>query len=265
MRAEESYDDCRVRVECGSFCFEQVEEAGSPATRSFPNSVLAKVLFVPARETLTMFEGFVSAYENQKLSFDETYYDICRELNQAELRAPPDALLGVLTELESIIGGPVRLNIDSFVVDTKIGALKASMVAEGHRKLAALAYLIKNGALSAESTLFWDEPEANLNPTLIAIVARVIRTLAKAGVQIFVATHDYLLARELSIAAEYKDPPVVETMFIGLHRGSDAGAVEVESGAYLSDIRENPIVNAYSTHYEREEGLFAAARPGEES
>jgi ABC-type lipoprotein export system ATPase subunit len=248
----------RVSVECGEFLFERVEPVGAPAVWSLPMSVRPRALFLPSRETLAMYEGFVRLYEDRKVAFDETYYDLCKELGQLELREPPPAFAEVLAELEEIIGGSVRLDVTSFVVDTKQGPVAALMLAEGHRKLAALAYLIKNGALKDESVLFWDEPEANLNPKLVRRTAGVIRKLARAGVQIFVATHDYLLARDLSLEAEYK-PGEVDNRFFALYRTSEEASVEVESGALWGTLQHNPIFEAYAAHYDREQDLFAGA------
>jgi hypothetical protein len=41
------------------------------------------------------------------------------------------------------------------------------MVAEGLRKIATLVQLQRNGWLIPGTTLFWDEPETNLNPVLM--------------------------------------------------------------------------------------------------
>jgi energy-coupling factor transporter ATP-binding protein EcfA2 len=250
-------DTSRVTVECGSASFERVEPAGGVPFWSPPPPVRVRALFLPSREALAMYSGFVRAYENRELAFDETYYDLCKELGQLELREPQPEFAAVLQELEGIIGGPVRLDVETFVVETRRGPIAAPMIAEGHRKLAALAYLIKNGALTAESVLFWDEPEANLNPRLVTVVARVIRQLASAGVQIFVATHDFLLARELSMAAEYRTAPAVDTVFFALHRASDDGPVEAEPSGDWSHLEHNPIVEEYAAHYERAQALFA--------
>ena len=57
------------------------------------------------------------------------------------------------------------------------------LVAEGLRKLAMILRLAQSGTLVEGGYLFWDEPEANLNPATIRPVARVIRLLAQAGVQ----------------------------------------------------------------------------------
>jgi energy-coupling factor transporter ATP-binding protein EcfA2 len=262
----------RVQVECEHAAFEREESPGAPASWTLPRAVGVRTLFLPAREVLAMYRGFVKAYDDQKLSFDETYYDLCGELGREELLEPAPSLSPVLTELEGIIGGEVRLDFNSFVVETKRGPITASMVAEGHRKLATLAYLIKTGALTTESVLFWDEPEANLNPKLVRVVAKVIWRLARAGVQIFLATHDYLLSRELSMEAEYRpeeeeagDRPEDAPRFFVLHRTSDDAPVEVESGAYWSDLKPNPIFEAYADHYDYEQDLFASGPEKEAS
>jgi energy-coupling factor transporter ATP-binding protein EcfA2 len=253
--AEES-EPSRVTVECGGVFIERVQALEKPASWSLPPSARARAVFLPSREALSMYPGFVETYERLELSFDETYYDLCKELGRLQMREPPPELAAVLSELETIIGGPVRREMNTFVVETKRGLITAPMLAEGHRKLATLAYLIKDGALTEETVFFWDEPEANLNPKVVRVVAQVIRKLAKAGVQIFVATHDYLLARELSMEAEH-NPDEVDTRFFGLHRASDDGPVEAESAPYWGDLQHNPIVAEYSAHYEREQELFA--------
>jgi hypothetical protein len=90
----------------------------------------------------------------------------------------------------------------------------------------------------------------------------VIRNLAKAGVQIFLATHDYLLARELSMAAEYSRTD--DTRFFVLHRPSPDAPVEVEQGVSWGDLRNNPIFEAFADHYDHEQALFAGTAPAGE-
>ncbi len=79
------------------------------------------------------------------------------------------------------------------------GEIEFSMLAEGHRKLALLWLLIKNGSLSPRSVLFWDEPETNLNPSMIPVVVKTLLMLEQMGVQICVATHNYELLREFDL------------------------------------------------------------------
>ena len=72
-------------------------------------------------------------------------------------------------------------------------------MAEGLRKLAMIARLIATGSLIGTGSLFWDEPEANLNPKVIKNVARTILQLCQSGIQVFVASHSLFLMRELDI------------------------------------------------------------------
>ena len=100
--------------------------------------------------------------------------------------------------------------------------------------------------------LFWDEPESNLNPRLVKHVATFLRELATVGVQVFIATHDYLLTGELSIAAEYKTQPQVPIRFFAMSREGDE-PVNVQSGETLADLHDNPILDEFAAHYDREQ------------
>ena len=60
--------------------------------------------------------------------------------------------------------------------------------------MALLWQLVKNGTLEKGSVLFWDEPEANINPLYISIIVDMLLELQRKEVQIFIATHDYMLA-----------------------------------------------------------------------
>ena len=56
--------------------------------------------------------------------------------------------------------------------------------------------LIQNGVLPKGSVLFWDEPETNLNPKLFGAVMDILLELQRDGVQMFMATHDYVILEE---------------------------------------------------------------------
>lgn len=115
-------------------------------------------------------------------------------------------------------------------------------------------YLILNGELTKNSILFWDEPEANLNPKLITVVASFLTKLAENGVQIFLSTHDYLLTHHLSLVAEYKQNRSSEMKFFCLDK--ESGIVTVENGAILSAINNNPILDEFATYYDLEQAFF---------
>jgi predicted ATPase len=113
-------------------------------------------------------------------------------------------------------------------------AMEMHLVAEGLRKLAMVARLIATGSLVDKGFLFWDEPESNLNPRIIKLVARTIVHLAQSGIQVFIATHSLFLLRELELLLQQPDFKRTERHFIGLHRKT--GGVEVMQGSSVDEI-----------------------------
>jgi len=209
-----------------------------------------------------MYEGFIAAYEQRELSFDETYFDLCKALTGKPLLGPRGQEVAKLAQpLEEILRGKVVEEGGRFYVRSESGQgnIEAHLLAEGHRKVATLVRLIVNGSLMENSVLFWDEPEANLNPRLTTQIALILRSLAAAGVQLFVSTHDYLLSQELSLAAEYQVEPQAHTRFFALSRTESGMPVSVESGRVLADISSNTILQEFAEHYNRESELFSQA------
>lgn len=214
-------------------------------------------LYLPAHEFLSIYEGFISAYTQRETSFDETFYDLSLALNALPLRGPRlTEINDLITPLEKAIGGKVLQENGRFYVRLPEGKFEAHLVSEGFRKIAGLIYLINNGSLTQNGILFWDEPEANLNPRLIVLLVQTLRLLAQHGIQIFLATHDYLLSQELSLLSEY--PSDTSVRFFALHKQKRGNGVIVEAGNSLAEIENNPILEEFAAHYERERDLFHA-------
>ena len=206
-------------------------------------------LFLPARELLSMYEGFVPLYQSRALSFDATYYDTCVALQAPPLRGPARAAAEALSApIYRVLGGRVELDGPRFYVDIGDGNREAHLVAEGLRKLATLAHLIDTGAITPGTVLFWDEPEANLNPRLIARLAEPLVHLANSGVQIFLSTHDFLLPHRLSLMAEFGSH--TEMRFFSLSRDDVFQDVQVESAPLIAGLGNNPILDEYARYYE---------------
>ena len=132
------------------------------------------------------------------------------------------------------MGGKVDLDEGRFYISQKSGRMESHLVAEGLRKLAMIARLIATGSLIGTGSLFWDEPESNLNPKVIKGVVQTILHLCQSGIQVFVASHSLFLIRELDIflkSPQYQD---IESRFFGLHM-EDAG-VTIEQGESFDDI-----------------------------
>ena len=194
-------------------------------------------VYLPTRELLTIYPGFVSVYDNHYLEFDETYRDTCVLLGAPALKGPrAKKSSSLLDPIEDAMRGKVFIDNDGrfFISIPGQGNMEISLVAEGLRKLAMLARLIGTGTLLEEGYLFWDEPEANLNPKLIKLVARVILHLCKNGIQVFLATHSLFFLRELEILSEEKAFKKLKTRYISLAFGESG--VEVEQGDSANDL-----------------------------
>jgi len=193
-----------------------------------PSKQLARrPVFLPTRELLTIAPGFVSLYETAHLPFEETWRDTCLLLGAPLVKGPRESTVKtLLSPLESAMGG--RVDTDKagrfYLVSTKGGRLEMQLVAEGLRKLATIARLIATGALLDKGYLFWDEPEANLNPRTLKSVARVIFELAGRNIQVFVATHSNFLLRELHLL-QRQSSTQTRVRYFGLHPGPEGEAL----------------------------------------
>lgn len=215
-------------------------------------------LFLPSREVLAMYEGFAAAYQQRELAFDETYYDTAVALGAGALRGgPPAELRAVKKRLEEAMGGRIRLEGPRFYLHADSGKLEAHLLAEGVRKIASIVHLIANGALRQGGLLIWDEPEANLHPRLADIVVECLLALADRGVQVVIATHDYLVADALSRANEYRSVmrQDASVRFFQLDRGDDG--IHVETSDTFAGIERNPVLDAFLDHHDAEQKLIA--------
>lgn len=169
-----------------------------------PTSFLdAPPIFIPTREMLSIFPGFAALYEDRHLEFDETYYDLAKALDRTARKKHSTKVQQLIETIEELMGGHIRLADGRFYLyPNRAGAGKVEipLVAEGLRKLAMLAYLLINGALRGRSTVFWDEPETNLNPKLMVSLAHALVELAEQGYQVVLATHSLFILREIELA-----------------------------------------------------------------
>ena len=223
-------------------------------------------IYLPTIEMLSIYDNFFATYEKREIPYDRICYDLALALNAAVLRrthADYKSIEPIINNLQEIITGSKNIEKDIVIKESEHfyfnlngNKLDVNLVADGYRKLGTLFYLLRNGSLTKNSILFWDEPEANLNPKLIVKVAKVLQALAAAGMQIFIATHDYLLSHELSLLAEYPSQNPIALKFFSLYKPNEQSSVIVEEGQTLADITNNPILDEFAAHYDREVELF---------
>ncbi len=219
----------------------------------------SNALFIPCVEMLSLYPGFIFAYNKRENSFDETHYDLALALNANPLK---NSSLKEAEELSAIIEKELNIKVimenDKFYIvfkNDKNRKVAAPLAAEGIKKLGQMIYLIRNGSLTKETILFWDEPEVNLNPKYIRLVADFLMTLARQGIQIFVATHDYLLTHYLSSHAEYQEVTNAPPMkFFSFYKTENGTAIETANT--IAGIQNNVLLDEYSALYDLEGSFF---------
>lgn len=213
------------------------------------NQKVGRVVYIPVKEMLANAPGFLSLYNSREIHFEEVYADILHKAFVPPLRGKigPDRKK-LLDLIQKNIQGKVVRKEEQFYLKNKQGDLEFTLLAEGMRKLGLLWILIQNGTLLKGSTLFWDEPEANLNPAMLETVVEILLQLSRNGVQIFLATHNYVLLKEFDLKKKGKD----KVKFFSLEFSDETREVISKAGENYIDIVPNQISWAYSNIYDEE-------------
>jgi len=196
-----------------------------------------EALFIPAKDMLS-HSGLENDYAKRLLPFDRTQINILNDLKISRLREQTELTKALTAKIAGILGGKVLYRDGGYYIDKGQSRLNISLEAEGYKKLAVLYRALDTGYLQPGSVLLWDEPEANLNPKLIPVVVDVLMELARNGVQVFLATHEYNLMKYFSVKKKDFD----QVAFISLHRTDNGVAGEIEEDYDL--LEHNSIVEA---------------------
>ena len=194
-------------------------------------------VFIPSKDILTHASGFMSLYDNVKVSFDKSYYNIVSRALLPQLRETSPIASEVAPLLKNMINGEIQIEHDSFFVYSDDGKKTAFAVeAEGFKKMGLLWQLLMNGSINSGTILLWDEPEANINPIHLPALVDVLLALQRHGVQLFLATHNYFFAKY--VEAKMTDEDAV--LFHSLYHAEDG--VQCESSERFSLLENNPII-----------------------
>ena len=211
-------------------------------------------VFIPAKEILSNTWNLDAAVKMGNVEFDDTYLDIIAATKIDISRGVDStARKRYLKVLREISNGKATLHDDRFYLKPGTQArLEFNLVAEGLRKIALLWQLIKNGTLEKGSVLFWDEPEANINPKYIPRLAELLIMLENEGVQIFVSTHDYFLSKYI----EVKRSETSNVQYISLYKDNDNDKVRCETSAEFELLEHNTIMDTFRQLYRDEIGVM---------
>jgi hypothetical protein len=249
---------------------------------------LGSPLFLPTKEILSLLRGIKSKEADSKTIesiFDSTYLDLCDKLlakkpikveeiiesdprfgsvyeklvNTLEGRFSLTELIGAVTMSFDPGQYRVQRDKDQHDLNTRMQAkfiankgesVSANMAAEGIRKLGIIQLLLQNRQLDPgrTGTLFWDEPETNMNPKLMRLLVEILIELSRNGQQIVLATHDYVLLKWFDLLINK-----LQGDHIQFHALSTPdGQVVVQSADDYRELNSNAISNTFNDLYDEE-------------
>ena len=91
-------------------------------------------------------------------------------------------------------------------------------------------------------------PETNLNPKLFGPLVEILLELQRMGVQIFIATHDYVILKELDLRMDSQD----RIAFHSLYHHPENDQIHLHTTEAYLDIHPNAIAQAFDSLYDRE-------------
>lgn len=216
------------------------EDGWKAATNGVPST------YIPAKEILSNAYNLPAAVEKNNVVFDDTYLDIINSA-KVDLSVGKDSpeKKKIMGELERIVGGKALYdaNKDEFYLRTGQTRLEFPLLAEGLRKVALLWQLVNNGILKEGSVLFWDEPEANLNPANLPTIVDILLMMQRNGMQVFVTTHNYILSKYIDVRSTKED----EVAFLSLYK-TDHGA-KCERDVSFVGLKHNSIMDNFISLY----------------
>ncbi|MBQ8161077.1 MAG: ATP-binding protein [Clostridia bacterium] len=212
-------------------------------------------VYIPVTEMLCHSKGFLAMNQKYGMPFDGTEIDIIVNASLPETRTVNDEKDEILQTISTVIQGTVIQEDDVFYILREDGRkVDFSLEAEGRRKLGLIWKLIRNGLLEPGSVLLWDLPETHLDPELYPMLADLLLKIQHQGVQIFLATNSYNLAKYLEI----RRGCVEDVLFHNLYwKENQDGTVQLDSmdpirvrtvgstsGTCLEDLPFNTLMDA---------------------
>lgn len=205
-------------------------------------------VLIPSIEILLFMEGLRELCDALVLNLDCSYFRLIGKLFRPVVRK--ESLNKCSQEILDVISnqfdGKFVFEIGE-VVKYQIRGKDFSInsAAEGHRKLGMLHRLIETGALvpGKSGPLFWDEPEANLNPKIIYTLVKIVIEMIQEGQQAIITTHDYVVFKWFELLKGKLETD--SALFINLIKNPKSSVIESTSGANFNEITPNLIDEAY--------------------
>ncbi|MDR1607911.1 MAG: AAA family ATPase [Deltaproteobacteria bacterium] len=163
-------------------------------------------IYIPEKDMLEHAKGLLTFIERKQTGFSAIYKDVLVSAMDTPPRELTATQKSIGEKIVKIIGGAVYWDNGAssfFTMGIDGSQIPLAYESSGFKKLGYLGLLVASGQIQSGSVLFWDEPENSLNPDLTPELVDILLELCRCGVQIFIATHSYDIARwfELNIRA----------------------------------------------------------------
>ena len=207
------------------FSFQEGHEEEGLRISSMPERSLSNnAVFLAPREVLSIYPCYMQAGKRYPELLDSASWELCRALETEPTEEPADIMCQVMHQIEGLLSGKLlRINGRFFLQRAGQAPLELNLVAEGFKRIGTLGLLIGNGTVRPGTSLFWDEPEMNLNAQHLPRLVGIMTTLCRAGVQLVLTTHSLFLLRELVIQLADRQNHCIARRFFGLQTPQKAG------------------------------------------
>lgn len=220
---------------------------GSVATDNGSRPGPHRPVFIPSIEMMALarnMDGLLRDYAD----FDRTCFDYVAMLTAKESRRINGSVASVSPEFGRLLSGNVRWDLEAkrFYLEGSKNRIPFQILAEGERKVAGLLRLIELGFIQAGTTLFWDEPEVNINPKWMDELVNQLIEIASKGVQIILATHSYVILKEIQLSILKRQVGGKEypsCKFLSLNKVR--GVSKVDCSEDFASLNPNPILDQY--------------------
>ena len=195
-------------------------------------------VYFPEKDILEHARGLLPFIEQKPSGFDQIYRDVLVRAQDIPTKSQTETQKTIGEMISKIIGGAVYWEPSEgvyYTIQTDGMRIPFSHEASGYKKLGFLGLLVASGQLEKDSVLFWDEPDNSLNPELVPVLVSILLELSKSGVQIFLATHDYNLARSFDVR-ENKGLPV---LYHNFHKAAGNGQIVCQSSSEYTKLTDN--------------------------
>ena len=157
-----------------------IKEMNSDGVKVTRDTGEPKFVFIPISNLLSSAKGLLELNERYALSFDQTQLDVLINAGQPETRELTANAEKIACKISAVINGTVEYENGIYYMKKNTGEkVEFALEASGLEKFGLLWKLLRNGLLEPGSVLFWDEPEASINPELIPPLVDVLLELSR--------------------------------------------------------------------------------------